>query len=149
VAHRRGGKRNRGIGVNLHKCHVGSFLSTFCIVPSPQRAPPSPLLPPPFRVSPLSQPLLSHRPFPGAPHLCAPLPPCPRVPCPHMTTLPVCWTSPSLDPPSPPTTALFSWKGCLHVPSLARSPPLFHPPPRFAPPAPCWCTPTAPFTHSV
>src|SRR6266702_2522173 len=56
VAHRRGGKRNRGIGVNLCKCHVGSFLSAFCIVPSPQRAPPSPLLPPPFCPSLLSQP---------------------------------------------------------------------------------------------
>src|SRR6266702_3182956 len=49
VAHRRGGKRNRGIGVNLRKCHVSSFLSAFCIIPSPQRAPLSPLLPPPFR----------------------------------------------------------------------------------------------------
>src|SRR6266702_1687246 len=73
--------------------------SAFCIVPSPQRAPPSPLLPPPFHVSLLSRPPLSHCPFPGAPHLCAPLPPCLRVPCPHMTTLPVGRTSPSLDPP--------------------------------------------------
>src|SRR6266702_6621465 len=96
VAHRRGGKRNRSIGVN---CHVGSFLSAFCVVPSPQRAPPSPLLPPTFRVSPLSRLPLSHCPFPGAPHLCTPLPSCPRVPCPHMTALPVCRTSPSLDPP--------------------------------------------------
>src|SRR6266702_7237495 len=99
VVHRRGGKGNCGIGINLCKCHVGSFLSAFCIVPSPQRAPPSPLLPPPFRVSPLSQPPLSHCPFPGAPHLCAPLPPCPHIPCPHMTALPVCQTSPSLAPP--------------------------------------------------
>src|SRR6266702_2950477 len=88
VAHRRGGKRNRGIGVNLRKCHVGSFLSAFCIVPSPQRAPPSPLLPPPFRVSPLSQPPLSHCPFPGAPHPFAPPPP---------------FSSPPPPPPSPST----------------------------------------------
>src|SRR6266702_6603662 len=40
VVHRRGGKRNCGIGVNLHKCHVSSFLSAFCIVPSPQSPPP-------------------------------------------------------------------------------------------------------------
>src|SRR6266702_8270505 len=31
VAHRRGGKRNRGIGVNLRKCHIGSFLSAFAL----------------------------------------------------------------------------------------------------------------------